>query len=159
MSLQYRTRSMSSDRDWRQRVRLSLLLLMETVDGWCRQDGEFPVEQSVAGVIYIFSPRWDPFSAPEVDVQQRVFALADTPQNEYRKTWPLRTESCGMELIDALCEVLDDAVTQWSNGSMLTPTIESVNQQLAEVIVALQFVVFHHHQTTTRDFGGFHGTG
>jgi hypothetical protein len=78
---------------------------------------------------------------------------------KHGRTAPHRTESCCTELVDALRLILDDAVIQWCNGSMLNPTIESVNQQLAGVIVAQRFVVFHHYQTTSRDVGGFYANG
>jgi hypothetical protein len=34
-----------------------------------------------------------------------------------------------------------------------------VNQQIVDVLTARKYVVFHHSQTTQRDFGGFYGNG
>ncbi|MGA2256138.1 MAG: hypothetical protein ABSG53_15935 [Thermoguttaceae bacterium] len=49
------------------------------------------------------------------------------------------------------------AARQW-NDDLQNPPIEQVNQQIAAQIVAQKYVVFHHYETTRRDFGGFFGS-
>ena len=159
MSLQYRTRNMWEDRLWQQRVRLSQCLIVETVDWWCRNDVTFPLSETIAAVLFLFSPRCDPLRVPETNIRQHMAEHVGAPRTEYIQTWPQHPESRGTELIDRLSQIFNGAVHDWSAGSMLTPTIESVKQQIVDGIVTHHYVVFRHHQTTSRDFGGFHGHG
>jgi hypothetical protein len=144
---------MTEDDRWRQRVRLSECLIMDTVDCWCSQDGEFPVLQSVAGVLYIFSPRCEPLETQEANIRQRVFENADSPTTEYLQTWPHHNVSLASELIEAICKTINIAVCKWNEGSTLSPTITSVNAQIVDLIVDKKYVVLHHFQTTRRNFG------
>ena len=159
MTLQYRTRNMSEDRRWRERIRLSERLIINLVDCWCCENSEFPFSQAVAGILYLFSPRCPALDSPEVEILEGVFERIGTPQEEYRQTWPQRPEARGSELIASLSQILEDAVRQWSDVSMRAPTIESVAQQAADAISVQQYVIFHHCQTTRRDFGGFYSNG
>jgi len=159
MSLQYRTRSRWDDLLWLQRVRLSERLILELVDDWCRGNDEFPVQQTVAALLYIFSPQCDPLKVPESKLCERVFEMVGSAQSEYLQTWPQRSESDAAELIEALYQTFSGAVRQWSDGSAGTAAIGIVNEQVARLIVAKQYVVFHHFETTHRDFGGFYGSG
>ena len=159
MSLQYRMRDMSADRRWQQCVTLSERLIIETLDLWCRTDQDFPTSQLVAAVLYLFSPRCEPLALSIQNVRKTVFEQVGSADDEYRHSWPNRTPQQCVDMIRAMESTLENAVRQWSEGSILTPTTESVNQQLVELIIAHQYVVFYHHQTTRRDFGGFYSHG
>ena len=132
---------------------------MDVVDHWCRRGEEFPLSKTVAGLLYIFSSRFEPMKAPESKIRERLFEQTDTPRAEYMLTWPQRNDSRASELIDALSRVIGDAVIKWSDGSLRTTSIESVNNQVTDLMVTKQYVVFHHYETTRRDFGGFFGSG
>ena len=157
MTLQYRTRDMSDDRRWNQRVRLSNCLLMDVVDWWCRDDREFPFESTVASLLYLFSPRCDPFSVSESDLRQTLLDVVDSPSVEYARTWPNHDSQKQSDVITSLSTVLQDTVAQWLEGSMSTPSVHSLNQQVVDCLVDFKYVTFHHNQTTHRDGGGFHG--
>jgi hypothetical protein len=144
MTLQYRTRSMLEDHEWQQRVRLSSRLLLETIDWWCRTDSEFPLHQTVASVLYLFSSRCFPFTVPDARVRQHVLAIVGTPTAEYLQSWPHRSDGEKSTLIDSLTRILSEAVRQWSDDP-LNPPIELVNQQIVAQLVAQKFVVFHHY--------------
>lgn len=159
MSLQYRTRSLSEDRNWWQRIRLCNTLLLETTDWWCRSGDEFPVSETVDAIVYLFSPRCDPDNEPESGLRERLAKTAESVEVEYVRAWPNRNPDQATELRVSITEVLNCAEAEWLAGSLLEPTIETVTQQIASEIARLQFVVFHHRHTTRRDFGGFHGHG
>ncbi len=158
MTLQCRVRSLSDDRGWQQRVRLSRCLLAETVDWWCRTGSDFPVDCTVAGVLYVFSPRCDPFSVSETRVRQNLCNVVGTPDSEYSLAWPHRADCERLSLIDAISRILSDAVQRWDRGGLSDSPIELVNQQIVDEIVIQRYVVFHHNETTRRDFGGFYGS-
>ena len=147
---------MEGDREWQQRVRLSGCLLLETIDWWCRSDSDFPLDGTIASMLYLFSPRFDPFKISETKIRQRLLNVVGTPSAEYSQTWPLRDEAERSELIDTISEILSGAVDRWNNGA-LDPSIETVNQQIVDQVVAQKYVVIHHNQTTKRDYGGFYG--
>ncbi len=149
---------MQEDRKWQQRIRLSGCLLLETVDWWCRADFEFPVDSTVASVLYLFSPRCNPFKVSETKVRQHLLNVVGTAITEYSQTWPRHTDAQKHELIDPLSQILSNAADRWDAGTF-DPAIEMVNQQLVDQIVAHKYVIFHHNQTTRRDYGGFHGSG
>jgi len=157
MTLQYGIRSMWEDREWQHRVRLSSHLLLETVDWWCRTNADFPIDSAVASVLYLFSPRCNPFAVPDARVRQHLIPIVRTPTAEYSRVWPRRSEAERDELIDSLTRILSVAARQW-NDDLQNPPIEQVNQQIAAQIVAQKYVVFHHYETTRRDFGGFFGS-
>jgi hypothetical protein len=158
MTLQYKTRDMGEDREWQQRIRLSRCFLLEAVDWWWRTDSEFPVDGTIASVLYVFSPRCNPFDVSETRVRQHLLNIVGTSSVEYSQTWPRHTDAQRLELVNAISHILRDAVERWNEGT-LEPTIEMVNQQIIDQIVAQKYVTFHHHHTTRRDFGGFHGSG
>jgi len=157
MSLQYSVRSMAEDRRWQQRVRLFGNLLLETVEGWCRTNAEFPMERTVASALYLFSPRCDPFAVPDARVREHLLVIVGTPAAEYARTWPRRTDAEKSELVDSLSKILSEAVRQW-NSDLQSPPIEQVNQQIVAEIAVQKYVVFHHYETTGRDYGGFFGS-
>ena len=74
---------MWEDRKWLQRVRLSSCLLLEAVDWWCRTDSEFAVDSIVASVLYLFSPRCDPFDVAETKVRQQLLNIVGMPTAEH----------------------------------------------------------------------------
>ena len=150
---------MWEDRQWEQRVRLSNFLLLETVDWWCRSDSDFPVDDTITAVLHLFSPRCHPLGVPEHGLREYLRDRIGNPVTEYCLTWPKRGEREKCELIDTIAEIVRAAVCEWSNGSLVDPTVETVNQQIVDEIVAQQYVIFHHNQTTRRDFGGFYSRG
>lgn len=160
MTLQYRTRDMSDDRSWQQRVRLSYRLLMDAVDSWYRGDDDFPFMFIVASILYLFSPRCDPFRTLETNLRQQLAKVVDSPSVECAKTWPHQSETHRSKLISSITDILRDAVDQWIRGSLASPSVGAVNEQLVEEVVAHGYVTFHRHQTTRRDDGGgFTGFG
>ncbi|MFN0052143.1 MAG: hypothetical protein ACKV0T_08125 [Planctomycetales bacterium] len=159
MTHQYRTRSLWEDRQWQRRIDLSDALLLQTVDWWCRCDAEFPISGVVAAVLRLFSPRCIPDKMVEPGLRESLLAIVDTPANEYRTTWPKRPECQQIQLVERLTEIVSNAVNAWATGSIHEPMIESVNQELVDQIVDQQYVIFHHTETTRRDFGGFYSHG
>jgi hypothetical protein len=158
MTLQYNVRSMSEDREWLERIRLSNCLLLETVDWWCRTDSDFPIDGTVASVLYLFSSRCNPFKVPDTRVREHLHNTVGTPTSEYSQTWSRRTDAEKSELIDTLSGILTEAVKRWNGGPLDDLPIELVNQQIIDQIVAHKYIIFHHFQTTRRDFGGFFGS-
>jgi hypothetical protein len=148
---------MSDDRSWQQRVRLSANLLLETVDSWCRANDDFPVERTVAIFLHLFSPKFNPYAIPDARVRGHLLPIVGTPGDEYSRAWPRRSGAEKAELIDSLTWILSEAVRQW-NDDLQIPPIEQVNQQIVTQIVAHKYVVFHHYDTTRRDYGGFFGS-
>lgn len=150
---------MWQDLIWRQRVRVSGLFLLDVVDHWCREGDEFPLSKTVAGLLYVFSARFDPMDTPESNIRERIFEHTGTPRAEYLLTWPKRSDSQASELTDALSTAITEAVSRWADGSLRTTSIDSVIDQVMKLIVAKQYTIFHHFQTTRRDSGGFHCSG
>jgi hypothetical protein len=148
---------MSEDRKWQQRVRLSGLLLLESFDCWCRGQSEFPIERTIASVLYLLSARCDPFGMRENRICEQLSESVTGPVDEYSKTWPGRFVADAFELVNALSQILVTAVEQWNEGK-IDPAVESVNQQIVEQVVARKYVVFRHNETTGRDYGGFYGS-
>ncbi len=159
MTLQYRTRSMWEDRKWLQRIRLCNCLLMDATDCWCRSDADFPTADTVAAFLYLCSSRSDPWALSESTLRSSLDSVVESADREYELAWPARDPTLHLALVDALTEILNSSLEAWESGSMRDPTVESVANQLVDTIVAQQFVVFAHTQTTRRDGGGFHGQG
>ncbi len=147
------------DRKWMQRVRLCSCLLMETVVWWCRTDEDFPISNTVEGILHLFSPRVYPLTIPESNLRSFLATVAESADHEYALAWPSRDQRSCRPLTDAIANILGDAEQDWTNGSMLDQAIESVHQSVVDVIVAHKYVVFHHTQTVRRDGGGFHSQG
>ena len=151
MTLQYRIRSKYQDQLWRQRVYLCEQLVVDAYDRWCRSDEDFPIQCVVAGALFLFSPRCEPFEMSPYRLCERLATLASTPENEYRLTWPKRDESQSAELIAALSMGVTRAVELWREGSDRGPSSVELAEYLVGEIVARQYVVFHHCETTRRD--------
>lgn len=159
MTLQYRLRDMSADRRWQQCVTLAERLVVESLDLWCRGDEDFPKLTTVAAILYLFSSRCDPFRFPLQNVRQTVAAHVGSVSAEYHLNCPNGLAEQGTALVASLCEVLDSAISQWNQGSVVSPTAEAVVQKVVDLLIEHQYVIFYHHQTTRRDFGGFHSHG
>ena len=151
MTLQYRIRSKYEDQLWGQRVYLCEQLLADAYDRWCRSDEDFPVRRVVAGVLFLFSLRCEPFEMSPYRLCERLANIVGTPEDEYRLTWPKRDESQGAELITALSTGVTRAVELWSDGGNKGPSGIELAEYLVGEIVAGQYVVFHHCETTRRD--------
>lgn len=158
MTLQYRPRSAWEDQKWQHRIWLCKCLVTETVDWWCRADCGFPVEPTVASVLFIFSPKRDAQQIPESNLRAFLSSAAESATSEYAHAWPNHAPEMQSRLINDISAILCDAEQQWTTGSLLEPSVESVTEQIVAEIVAQQYVVFHHTQTTRRD-GGFYGNG
>lgn len=151
MTLQYRIRSKYADQLWRERVYLCEQLLSETYDRWCRSDHDFPVRGVVAAALYLFSPRFNPTEMSTNGLSERLLNIVGTPEEEYRLTWPKRDGSLSMELIAAMSMCVMKAVqlsTESTNGGPLSAELA---EWLISEIIARQYVVFHHCETTRRD--------
>lgn len=151
MTLQYRIRSKYEDERWRHRVFLCENFLLETIDYWCRTDAAFPTNAVVAGILYLFSPRCDPFQLSPQRLRERLGELAGVPEKEYRLTWRQREASQAEALIASLGAIIAEAVESWIEHGIAEPSSSSIAQRIAEEIVAQQYVVFHHYQATRRD--------
>ena len=151
MTLQYRIRSKYQDQLWRQRVYLCEQLVSDIYDRWCRSDEDFPVRRVVAGVLYLFSPRCEPFVVSPYLLCERLSNTIGEPEDEYRLTWPRHEESQSAELIAALSSGITKAVEVWSEGGDNGPSSIELAEYLVGEIVALQYVVFHHCESTRRD--------
>ena len=79
-------------------------------------------------------------------------------RRKYSRAWPQRTDAQRSELINTILRIVSESVNRW-NGGFLDPSIEMANQQVIDQLVAQKYVVFHHNQTTRRDYGGFYGSG
>lgn len=151
MTLQYRIRPRYEDERWRQRVDLCDRLVSEAIDGWCRSEAEFPTRDIVAGVLYLFSPRCEPSGLTPYRLGERLGEIAESPENEYRRAWPRREESQGHALIASLSAIIAGAVESWADRGVAASSSRDLVERLAEEIVAQQYVIFHHDQTTRRD--------
>ena len=159
MSLQYRTRRMSDDRDWLQRCTLCTKLLVEVLDWWCRNDeSDFPVAPMVISILYLFSPKCNPFQESARDLRERLFQSQVVAIQAFQTASPNPVISAGNALLLDLTSVLGEAVKVWSNNSITQLPPESVSGQIARCIVSHKFVLFHHRESTRRD-GGFYGYG
>ena len=159
MTLQHRRRNQWEDQTWRERIRLSNAFLTEVVDWWCRSDEDFPIDDVIAGILFLFSPRCYPLGMSDFELLEQVCEVVDSPSDEYSKTWPKRGDDQRTEMVEALSQILVEAVKNWNSGSLADPTIEGVNRLIVEQIIVRQYVVFHHYQTTKRDLGGFFSGG
>lgn len=151
MTLQYRIRSRYHDERWRKRIRLCNELILQTTDMWCRDDADYPTQQVVARILYLFSPRCEPNNLSNPHLLKRLKEIVGAPTHEYESTWPKRPRSAAQELIHSLITILDDAVHAWTDGGLHDPVIETVVQQIVDEIVGRQYVIFHHKETTRRD--------
>lgn len=159
MSLQYRTRSMSDDRDWLQRCRLCELLLIDTLDWWCREDDlEFPVVPMVSAVLFLYGPDCKPFRESEYGLRERLLQSPLPPADLFRIAWPNHDASKCDSLVSDLSEVLRRSIDVWTNQPISQLPAETVAERLADIIIAHQYVVFRRRETTRRD-GGFYGNG
>jgi hypothetical protein len=151
MTLQYRIRSKWEDELWRHRIYLCDKLLQDCLDQWCRSNAPFPIRIVVTDVLYLFSPRCYPFSLAQYQLAEQLAGLVASAENEYRMTWPERDEPEGVALIASLTGIVTRAVESWSDRGLGSLSSGEVAEQLAAEIVARQYVVFHHNETTKRD--------
>jgi hypothetical protein len=150
---------MSDDRRWNQRVRLFNRLLLGVVDQWCREEVDFPVQPTVASLLYLLSARCDPFSIAETELPDALFGVVASPATEFARTWPALDAQIGAELIDRLSLILENAVEQWEHGSLMDLAVANVGQKLVDASIEHGYFKFHRYLTTCRDGGGFHGHG
>jgi hypothetical protein len=151
MTLQYRIRSKDEDERWRQRIYLCDKLLRDAIDWWCRTDSVFPTYDVVGSVLYLFSPRCDPFELSPYRLVERFGGIIGTPETEYRLAWPRRSTAEADSLIAALAAIVAGAVRTWIERGVGDPSTGEVADRLAEEIVARRYVSFHHRETTRRD--------
>ena len=156
MTLQYRTRDNTGDRNWQQRLRLTEALLLDTIDWWCRGNDGFPCEETVAGLLYIFSPHCAIFALPQIRLRDHFEAILSDPHEVAQLGWPSFSEAQRSAVIEELTAMLAGAATSWASESLAEPTLESVVKDIANCIVHHKCFVFHHTESTRRDGGGFH---
>lgn len=151
MTLQYRIRPKHADQVWRQRVYLCEQLFAEAYERWCHSDGDFPTRSVVAAVLYLFSPRCSPFDLFHHRLGERLAGTVGLPEDEYRSTWPKRNEAQAAELIAAMSRGVELAAELWSEGNEAGPSAVALADFCVSEIVARQYVIFHHYETTRRD--------
>lgn len=151
MTLQYRIRPKYEDERWRQRVYLSETLLSDAIDQWCRSGTEYPVWGVVARILYLFSPRCEPFNLSPYRLYEWLGQIVGTPEHEYQLAWPRRPASQGRALITSLSTIMVGAVQSWTDHGLGNSSSKGLAEQLAAEFVAQKYVVFHHCQTTRRD--------
>ena len=155
MTLQYRTRDMSEDRRWE---RLLRLLLLDTVDQWCRDDSGFPAEFLLSSILHLFSFNCKPFTISENGLQGYLAEAIQTPEGECARAQPTWSFERKNAMVDSLKDHIEQQLAQWENGDTISPAIiGDFAQVLVDNVVRLKYVVFHRTQTTSRDHGGFHG--
>ena len=150
MTLQYRIRSKFEDDLWRQRVYLCERLVYEAVDQWFLSGGVFPTQLLVAAVLYLFSPRCYPYELSPYRLVERLGKLSGTSEEEYRQAWPRWSEAEGQALLASLSALVENAVSLWTAGDEDWSS-GKLAERLVDEIVAKQYVVFHHTETTRRD--------
>ncbi len=153
MTLQYRIRSKYEDDCWRQRVQLYEGVISAIFDRWCRSDADFPVTAFATGTLFLFSPRCDPENTTVSQLVEFILGKDVTvPELEYSATWPKRPLSDGQRLIDAITGITVGAIQAWENDCVDQEQLNSLPVQIVTEIVGQQYVVFHHKETTRRDF-------
>ncbi|WP_145211066.1 hypothetical protein [Gimesia alba] len=131
--------------------------MLDSIDDWARSDEDFPVKDVVSGILHLFSSRCEPESINDRQLQVYLHKHVESPEVEYSLTWPKRTATEGQELIDLISQTLSSAIAEWNHHGSHNLTVSSVLEQIVDQIMKQQYVVFHHHETTTRDQGGFNG--
>jgi hypothetical protein len=157
MSLQCRTGDIWEDRDWLERSRLVELELTKAVDLCCRNDDGFLAPPLIARILRVYSPHFNLLQFRRKRQAQELFAELGNPLDECRKSQPLWDEATAQNLIDELSAILHGAIAEWSEGSMLSPSIEFVTQLLAQQIIAFRYLKFHRDGARFRP--GFYGAG
>jgi len=149
MTLQYRIRSKYEDENWRQRIFHSNEMLLHYTNAWCTDSNSvFPITELVSRLLFLFSDRC---LLHQTNLDALLNHTISTPADEYRSTWPNRSDSAAQDLTDLLVQTLEDAVEEWEfNGFSNLPHTD-VTDRLVGVIVDQQYVVFHHYETTRRD--------
>lgn len=148
MTLQYRSRSTFEDGLWGQRVYLCERFLTEVFDAWCQAEDEFPAETTIAGVLHLFSPKRWMYDVRPYRLVETLSKAMGTAEEEYRHAWPNRSPQQARELIEALAAILAAAATSWQSGQM--QSTRDLTAVIEKEIVARQYVVFHHYETTKR---------
>lgn len=151
MTLQYRIRSKYEDDRWRQRIRLCCMLILESIDEWCKSDLRFPVDDCVRCGLHLFSKRCDLEAISEHQVKLQLLSLSLDCRAEFVTEWPRRTDADFFTLVDSMSQVLRNAEDAWESNGITALSAEDVTGQLVDEIVGKQFVVFHRTETTRRD--------
>jgi hypothetical protein len=151
VTLQYRIRSKYEDDIWRQRVYLCEQLAAEEYDAWCRSTERLPETTYVASLLFLFSPRCDPFTLRPYHLAQQLASLVQSPEREYELTWARRPPAKANELIEALRACLTKAERLWEQARGPSQCSAGLASQIVDEIVGQQYVVFHHFETTRRD--------
>jgi hypothetical protein len=139
MTLQYRIRSKSEVDRWRRRVRLTEISVLQAVDAWCAKDeADFPAEQVVAGILYLFSPRCEPIGLREHDLLARLASVVRDPLVEYSSTWPQRDKSESTHLVESMKKILDGSAAACANAGLSAVSVDLVVQQIVDQIVGQQ---------------------
>ncbi len=149
MTLQYRIRSKYEDENWRQRIIHSNEMLLYYLNQWCADSScVFPVTEVVSRLLFLFSPRCMVY---QTNLRALLSRTIFVPMDEYRATWPNRSLGAATQLIDTLEQILEDAIREWEINGFSNLLHTDVIDRIVIEIVAQQYVVFHHNQTTRRD--------
>ncbi len=124
-------------------------LLVHYSERWCNGTvAEFPVSGIVSRLLFLFSSRCE---VHRTNLQTLLTRTDSGASQEYLETWPHRTQSVGLHLIDLLEDILENAVHNWEAIGFMEQPHDVVVQELVDTIVSEQYVIFHHHETTSRD--------
>jgi hypothetical protein len=151
MTLQYRIRLKYQDQRWDHRIYLCDKLLSEAVDLWLREDAEFPTRSIVAEILYLFSPRCEPFELPTYCLRRRLAEVVGTAEWEFQTAWPNRGLAQADALIVSLATIIGVVVESWTERGSQDSTSGGLTNRIVEELLAQQYVVFHHCETTRRD--------
>ena len=151
MTLQYRWRSTFEDERWRHRVYLCENLLAEAIDFWCRSEEEFPTRAVVAEILFLFSPRCEPYALSLYRLREQLESLVGTPEDEYRLSRCHREESKGDALIASLSAIITTTLDRWAERGTGSLSTTELAQRIAKEIMTQRYVVFRHCETTKRD--------
>ena len=148
MTLQYRRRSKYEDEIWQLRVHLCREMLVLLTDSWCKDpESEFPVSQFVARLLVLFRSSTFPY---DDNAQSLLSQEVCTAATEYSTTWPHRQDEQAAETIASLTSVIQGALAEWECQGFAGLSVDRVADQLVDMVVGTQYVVFHHYKTTKR---------
>lgn len=152
MTLQYRRPAQDIDRAWEPRLTLASRFLSGIIDAWCRSDADFPVGQTVAVLMRLFSPHFSAHSTHDCWKRSAAdwLALVDTPEDEFAKAWPHRSAADQEHLIGSLQSILLSAEEFWAKRGTQEPTVGQLIQSAVDELVAGRYVSIRHYESMRR---------
>jgi hypothetical protein len=147
---QFMPRSRRFEHEWRPRLHLAAKLLRDYEDVWLRSDRPFPIPETVAVVLNVFT--FDFYAADFLGYRgvraaklwnrsiEEWSSSVGSPEFLSARLWPHRAEPDRQELLDSLSEQVSRAVESWEQNGPGQPTCEEVVQSMLERLVAGRFV-------------------